>query len=51
MANQDSPSWERLDVDHDLSPRWTSLNMAKALKFELFIILPEQHTIERNNAF
>ena len=51
MANQDSPLWERLGMDHDLSPPWTLLNMAKALKFSLFIILPEQQIIERNKAF
>ena len=51
MANQDSPLWERLGMHHDLSPPWTSLNMAKALKFGLFIIPPEQQTIERNKAF
>ena len=38
-------------MDHDLSPPWTLLNIAKALKFGLFIEPPEQHTIERNKAF
>ena len=38
-------------MDHDLSPRWTLLNVVKALKFGLFIIPPEQHIIERNKAF
>ena len=38
-------------VDHDLSPPWTLLNIAKELKFGLFIEPPEQHTIERNIAF
>ena len=51
MANQDSPLWERLGMDHDLSPPWTSLNMVKALKFRLFLIPPEQQTIKRNNTF
>ena len=56
MANQDSPLWERLGMDHDFSPPWTLLNMtllnmAKALKFGLFIIPPEQQAIERNKAF
>ena len=51
MANQDSPLWERLGMDHDLGPPWTLLNMAKALNFRLFNIPPEQHTIERNKAF
>ena len=51
MANQDSPLWERLGMDHDLNPPWTSLNMAKALKFELFRISPEQQTLKRNKAF
>ena len=51
MANQDSRLWERLGIDHHLSPPWTSLKIAKALKFGLFIEPPEQHTIERNIAF
>ena len=51
MANQDSPLWKRLGMDHDLSPPWTSLNMAKAIKFMLFILPPEQQTLEKNNAF
>ena len=51
MANQDSPLWERLGMDHDLSPPWISLNMATALKFRLFTIPPEQQTLERNRAF
>ena len=51
MANQDSPLWERLGMDHDLSPPWTSLNMVKALEFGLFIIPPEQQIIERNKPF
>ena len=51
MANQDSPLWERLGMDHDLSPPWTSLNMAKTLKIRLFIIPSEQCTIERTKAF
>ena len=51
MANQDSPLWERLGMDHEISPPWTLLNMVKALKFRLFIIPSEQHTIERNKDF
>ena len=51
MANQDSPLWERLGMDHDLSPPWTSLNMVKALKFRLFIIPQEQGTIKSGKAF
>ena len=51
MANQDSPLWERLGMDHDLSTLWTLLNMVKALKFRLFIIPPEQQTLKRNKAF
>ena len=38
-------------MDHDLSPPWTLHNIAKALKFGLFIEPPEQSTIERNIAF
>ena len=51
MADHDSPLWDRLGIYHDLSPHWTSFNIAKALKFGLFIESPEQHTIERNEAF
>ena len=51
MANQDSPLWERLGVDHDVSPPWTLLNMAKAVKFRWFIIPPEQQTLEMNKTF
>ena len=36
MANQDSPVWERLGMDHDLSPPWTLLNIVKAIKAGLF---------------
>ena len=45
MANQDSPLWERMGIDNDHSPPWTLLNVVKALKFGLFIIPPELHTI------
>ena len=38
-------------MDHDLSPPWTSLNMVKTLKLGLFIIPPQQRTLERNKAF
>ena len=38
-------------MDHDLSPPWTSLTIVKALRFGLFIVPPEQCTIERNKAF
>ena len=51
MADQDSPLWERLGMNHDLSAPWTLLNIAKALKFGLFIEPPEQHTIEMNKVF
>ena len=51
MANQDSPLWERLGMDHDLSPPWTSLNVVKALKFGLLIIPPEQRAIKRVKPF
>ena len=51
MADQDSPLWEKLGMDHDLSPTWTLINMAKAIKIGLFILPQEQHTIERNKAF
>ena len=51
MANQDSPLWERLGMDHDPSPPWTLLNLVKALKFGLLVIPPEQRTIKRGKAF
>ena len=51
MADQDSQLLERLVMDHELSPPWTSLNIAKTLKFGLLIKPPEQDTIERNIAF
>ena len=51
MANQDSPLWERLGMDHDLSPPWTLLNVVKALKFGLLIIPAEQRTLKRNKAY
>ena len=35
MANQDSPLWERLGMDYDLSHPWTSFNMAMALNLGL----------------
>ena len=50
MANQDSPLWERLGMDHDLSPPWTSLNITKAIKSWLFTQPPVQCTIEENIA-
>ena len=51
MANQDSPIWERLGMDHDLSPSWTSLNIAKAIKAGLFAQPSAPHTIEENIAY
>ena len=51
MANQDSPLYERLGLDHGLSPPWTSNNISKALKFGLFITPPEEKIIERGKAF
>ena len=38
-------------MDHDLSPPWTSLNIAQALNFGLFIQPPGQFTIEKSIAF
>ena len=38
-------------MDHDLSPPWILLNMVKALKFGLFIMPPEQRTLERNQSW
>ena len=50
MANQDSPLWERLGMDYDLSPPWTLFNMVMALILGLLIIPPEQTTIKRGKA-
>ena len=50
MANQDSQLWERLGMDHDLSPPWTLLNIAKAIKSGLFAQPLAQHSIEENIA-
>ena len=47
MAAQDSPLWERLGMDYDLSPPWTLFNMAMALNLGVLIIPPKQRTIER----
>ena len=49
MANQDSPLWERLGMDHDLSPPWTLLKLVKALKFRLLITPPEEKIIGRKS--
>ena len=51
MANQDSPLCERLGMDHDLSPPWTSLNIMKAIKVGLFTQPLAQCTIEENKAY
>ena len=37
-------------MDHDLCPRWTSLNITKAVKSGLFAQPPAQSTIEKNIA-
>ena len=50
MTNQDSPLWERLGMDHDLSPPLTSLNITKTIKSESFTQPPAQCTIENNIA-
>ena len=46
MANQDSLLWERLGIDYDLSPPWTSFNMVMALNLGLLIVPPEHSTIK-----
>ena len=51
MANQDSPIWERLGRDHDISPPWASLNIMKAIKAGLFAQPLPQHTIEEKRAY
>ena len=50
MANQDTPLWERLGMDYDLSPLWTSFNMVMALNLRLLIIPPKHSTIEEGKA-
>ena len=47
MANQDSPLWERLGMDCDLSPPWTLFNMVMALNLGL---PPKHSTIEEGKA-
>ena len=51
MANQDSPLWERLGIDRDLSPPWTLLYIVKAIKSGLFTEPPAQLIIGKNIAF
>ena len=51
MANQNSPIWERLGMDHDLSPPWTSLNIVKAIRAGLFALPPPPCTTERKKAY
>ena len=51
MANQDSPVWERLGMDQDLSPPWSLLNITKAIKAGLFAQPSTQCTIEENIAY
>ena len=50
MANQDSQLWERLGIDHDLSPPWTLFNITKAIKSGLYAQPSAQCTIEENIA-
>ena len=50
MANQDTPLWERVSMDYDLSPPWTLFNMAMALNLRLLIIPLEHRTIESGKA-
>ena len=49
MANQDSPIWERLGMDHNLSPLWTLLNIAKAIKAGLFA-QPSEQILRKDSA-
>ena len=50
MVNQDSPKWETLGMDHDLSPPWTLLNIVKALNLRLLIIPPKHRSIKEGRA-
>ena len=50
MANQDSPLWERLGMDYDISPPWTFFNMAMTLNLGLLIIPLEHSTIKEGKA-
>ena len=51
MANQDTPIWERLGTDHDISPPWTSLNIVKAIKAGLFAQPSPQCIRDENTAY
>ena len=51
MANQNSPIWQRMGMDHDLSPPWTLLNIAKAIKAALFAQPSEQILRDDNRAY
>ena len=51
MANQNSPTWERLGMDHDISPPWASLNIAKAIKAGLFALPPPPPTMQGKRAY
>ena len=33
MTDQDSPLWERLGMEYDLSPPWTSFNMVDGTQY------------------
>ena len=50
-ANQNSPIWVKLGMNHDLSPPWTWLNIAKAIKAGLLALLPPPHTTEGKRAY
>ena len=51
MANKNSPIWDTLGMDHDLSPPSTSLNIAKAIKTGLFAQPLPPCTIEKKKAY
>ena len=51
MANQNSPIWETLGMDHDISPLWTSLNITKAIKAGLFALPPPPCTMQGKRAY
>ena len=38
-------------MDHDISPLWTSLNIAKAVKAGLFALPPPPHTMQGKRAY
>ena len=51
MANQNSPVWERLGMDHDICSPWILLNIVKAIKAGLFELPPPPCTMQGKRAY